>query len=78
MAILKILVDDSILSRARIRAQAERTSVEAVLVKSLESSAGSSPQEQTAAIAGLLELARQSKSRSGGKRWSRDELHERK
>ena len=78
MANLTITIDDEILNRARIRAQTEQTSLNDVLLKFLESYAGTSTAEQAAAVRELIELSRQIKSRHVGKRWSREELHERK
>jgi plasmid stability protein len=77
MSNLTITVDEETLKKARIRAVTEGTSVNEVLRNFLESYAGVDA-EQTAAIDDLLKLSRQAKSRHVGKRWSRDELYERK
>ena len=73
---LTINVDPEVLKQARLRALQENTSVNAVLRAYLESYAGLKKERQ-AAIAHLLELSHQATSRRGGKRWTRDELHER-
>jgi plasmid stability protein len=84
MANLTITVDDEVLKRARIRALEQGTSVNAVLAERLKAFAGETDL-QARAVRSLLALAKQS-SRSGGKhrakerkgrRWTRDELHER-
>jgi plasmid stability protein len=77
MSNLTITVDEETIKKARIRALTEGTSVNEVLRSFLESYAGAD-EEQRAAVDDLLELSRQAKSRHVGKRWSRDELYERK
>lgn len=77
MSNLTITIDEETLKKARIRAVTEGTSVNEVLRSFLESYAGVDA-EQIAAVDDLLELSRQAKSRHVGKRWSRDELYERK
>ncbi len=75
---LTITVDDATLKKARIRALTEGISVNEVLRKFLESYAGVSA-EQAAALEHLLELSRRATSgHAGARRWSREELHERK
>ncbi|MGM0577663.1 MAG: ribbon-helix-helix protein, CopG family [Myxococcota bacterium] len=77
MANLTITVDEDLLKRARIRALEQGTSVNALLREYLEAYAGDD--RVRAAREGLVELARTTDSGSGphGRRWSRDELHER-
>lgn len=77
MSNLTITVDEETLKKARIRALTEGTSVNAVLRSFLESYAGVKA-EQAAALREIIEIAHQSKSRRFGKRWTRDELYERK
>jgi len=77
MSNLTIAVDEEILKKARIRAVTEGTSVNEVLRNFLQSYAGVDV-EQVAAVDDLLKLSREAKSRHLGKRWSRDELYERK
>ncbi len=76
MANLTITVDDETLKRARIRALEQGTSVNAVVRDYLEAFAGSRGIREEA-IGKLLERSAKSRSRSGGRRWTRDELHER-
>jgi len=77
MSNLTITVDGAILKKARLRALTEGASVNEVLRRFLESYAGVSA-EQSSALDDLLALSRQARSRHGrGKRWSREELHER-
>jgi plasmid stability protein len=77
MSNLTIAVDEETLKKARIRAVTEGTSVNEVLRKYLEAYAGVSA-EHRAALQDIIELSRQTESRSSGKRWSRDELYDRK
>jgi plasmid stability protein len=85
MANLTITVDDKVLKRARIRALEQGTSVNAILAERLRAFAGESD-AQLRATAALTALAKEN-SRRGGKarskkrgprRWTRDELHERR
>ena len=73
---LTIAVDDEVLRRARIRALEQGTSVNAVLREFLESYAGAATEAE--ARGRLAALARRSaaSSRTGGRRWTRDELYE--
>ena len=77
MSSLTITVDEETLKKARIRALTEGTSVNEVLGRFLESYAGVKA-KQVAALREVIEIARQSKSRQLGKRWTRDELYEQK
>lgn len=76
MANLTITIDEEVLKRARLRALDQGTSVNALLREYLEAYAGLDS-EQQAAVRALLELAGRSRAGSGGRHWSRDELHER-
>ena len=76
MANLTITVDDEVLKRARLRATEQGTSVNAVVRDYLEEYAGTrSAQEQ--ALAKLLALSEQTRSKRGRRKWTRDDLHER-
>ena len=76
MANLTITVDEEVLKRARLRATEQGTSVNAVVRHYLEQYAGTrSAQEQ--ALANLLKLSDQARSKRGRRAWTRDELHER-
>ncbi|MCC6609248.1 MAG: ribbon-helix-helix protein, CopG family [Burkholderiales bacterium] len=77
MANLTITVDDDLLKRARLKALAQGSSVNAVLRQFLEQFAGADEARQ-AAIDDVLALSRASKANSQGRRWTRDELHERR
>ena len=73
---LTIIVDNDVpLLVVRQRAPQERTSVNAVLERHLEAHAGVG--RQSAALARFVELSCESDARSDGRRWTRDELHER-
>jgi hypothetical protein len=77
MANLTITVDEDLLRRARIRALEQGTSVNALLAEYLESYAGSMTAMK--ALRDVARMARNSRSGSGrgGRRWTREELHER-
>ena len=78
MSNLTVVIDEETLKRARLRALQQGTSVNELLRKFLESYAGVSL-EQAVALEDLLSLSGNAKSRNrGAKRWSRDELHERR
>jgi hypothetical protein len=77
MANLTITISDALLRRARIRALEQGTSLNALLRSYIEAYAdGQAPMRARAA---LFALARASRAGSGkdGRRWTRDELHER-
>lgn len=76
MGNLTITVDDESLKKARIRALQEGTSVNALLREFLDSYSGVR-REQREAVRRIAELSRESRSRRGGTKWTRDELHER-
>jgi plasmid stability protein len=77
MANLTITVDDEVLKRARMRALEQDTSVNAVLREYLEAYSGVRG-EQLNAVSKVISLSDEASSRRGDRRWSRDELHERK
>lgn len=76
MANITIAVDREALKRARIRAIEEGTSVNAVLSEFLASYAGLSREREEATEA-ILAASKAARSGSHGRRWTRDELHER-
>jgi plasmid stability protein len=77
MSNLTITLDDELLRRARIRALAQGTSVNALLRAYLEGYVGDDGRSE--ARRRIVELAKRARSGSGpgGRRWSRDEIHER-
>ena len=79
MANLTISVDEDVLKRARIRALEENTSVNAVLGGYLREYARSdeATRKRLAALDRLLRIADENPIDRGGRRWSRDELHDR-
>ena len=79
MANLTISVDEDVLKRARIRALQENSSVNAILAKYLEAYAQVDDlrRRRQAALTALLELAEKCQASRDGRRWTRDELHER-
>ncbi len=76
MANLTITVDEESLKKARLRAIQEGTSVNAVLRDFLDAYAGVRREQQEAA-GRIVALSRSSKSRRGGRVWTRQDLHER-
>jgi hypothetical protein len=84
VANLTISVDEQLLKRARMRALEQGTSVNAVLADRLRAFVGEG-ESQARTTQALLALARENSRRGGkqrakrrgGRRWSRDELHER-
>lgn len=76
MANLTISVDDEVLQRARIRALEQGTSVNALLRAYLEAFADADARRRSAARE-VLEIADEVGTGAGGRRWSRDDLHER-
>lgn len=79
MANLTISVAGDVLKRARMRALQEDTSVNAVLAGYLEHYARADDvrRDRLAAIERIIAMADQANTGSGGRRWTRDELHER-
>jgi hypothetical protein len=77
MANLTLTVPDAVLRRARMRALAEGTSVNALVREYLESFAGS--ESLRAAVESFLDVARGSGASSGqtGRGWTREDAHER-
>lgn len=73
---LTIAMDERVLERARSRANQQGTSLDA-LVRSYVESFASGEENREQAVKTLLDLSRKTKSGSGGRRWTRDELHER-
>jgi hypothetical protein len=73
---LTITVDAKVLKKARIKALEEGTSVNALLRSFLERYVRD-VEVRKKAIDDILALSRSSRAASGGKRWTRDELHER-
>ncbi|MHB0981680.1 MAG: DUF6364 family protein [Thermoleophilia bacterium] len=74
MTNLTLTIDDDVLKKARSRAAAEGTSVNAVVRDQLETYAGVR-EDRRRAVDVILDLARTTQAGSGGRRWSRDELY---
>lgn len=77
MANLTIALDDDLLHKARVRAAELGTSVNAVLRDYLEEWTVRRD-AQRRAIESFIEGSKRSKASSGGRKWTRDELHERR
>lgn len=77
VANLTLVLDDTVLKRARIRAIEEGTSVNAVVRSFLEDYAGRDAAH--AAMMRILELTREAHASSGagGRTWTREELYDR-
>lgn len=76
MANVTLAIDDDILRRARIRALEQGTSVNALIREYLAAFAGAAD-ERRRAVQDLLTLSRTARSGSGGRKWPRDEVHDR-
>lgn len=76
MTSLTIAVDEETLKRARVRAIQEGTSVNAVLRQRLDEYAGSNAARRRA-LHELLDSSARSTMRLGGRKWKREELHDR-
>jgi plasmid stability protein len=76
MANLTISVDDELLREARVRAVQDGTSVNRLLREHLERYVRG-PLGSSQATDEILKLAQDAKARRGGRRFSRDDLHER-
>jgi metal-responsive CopG/Arc/MetJ family transcriptional regulator len=78
MTHLTIALEENLLEEAQERARQQGTSVEEVLRRYLEFYVDTQQQErQREAIEALLDLSTRTRSGSGGRKWTRDELHER-
>jgi hypothetical protein len=73
---LRITVDEQLLRKARARARKEGMSLDALLTSFLAQYVRDI-ETQDRAIQDVLALSRASRSSSGRKCWTRDELHER-
>ncbi len=74
MANLRLTIDDGVLRRARTRAAAEGTSVNAVVRHQIERYAGIE-EDQRRAVLTILDLARTTQAGSDGFKWRRDDLY---
>jgi hypothetical protein len=72
---LTIAIDRAVLREARIRALRQGTTVNSLLRRYLEDFAATDGALDRA-VDSILAGARKSKASSGGKRWTRDELHD--
>jgi metal-responsive CopG/Arc/MetJ family transcriptional regulator len=77
MTHLTIALEENLLENAQERARQQGTSVEEILRGYLQSYMGTRQDRQRESIDALLDLASKTHSRSGGRKWTRDELHER-
>jgi plasmid stability protein len=78
MVHLTIAVEESLLEEAQKRAAQQGTSVDALLRSYLESYVDQEQRKrQQQAVRSLLDLSLRTHGGSGGRKWTRDELHER-
>jgi hypothetical protein len=77
MTHLTIALEENLLEEAQDRARQQGTSVEEILRGYLQSFVGIREERQRAAIDALLDLSSKVQGGSGGRKWTRDELHER-
>jgi hypothetical protein len=76
MTKLTIAMDERVLERARSKASQQGTSLDA-LVRTYVETYASGEEDREQAVKDLLDLSRKTQGGSGGRRWTRDELHER-
>jgi len=76
MSNLTITVQDDTLRQARIKALEQGTSVNALLRSYLEAYVGEGARRRLA-MRQLLDLSQTAKSARAGRRWTREDLHER-
>ena len=76
MANLTIAVDNETLKQARVRAIEQGTSVNAILRDYLRDYAGLTAKREKA-LKSLIRLSQRANASRGGRRWTRDELHDR-
>lgn len=76
MSGLTIALDESILERARSKAARQGTSLDVLVQHYVEAYAGSE-ESRKQPLRALLDLSRETQAGSGGRRWTRDELHDR-
>jgi hypothetical protein len=75
---LTIALEETVLERAGLKARQQGTSVDEVLRSYLESYADTQQEgDRQEAVRTLLDLSSKAQSGSGGRKWTRDELHER-
>jgi len=78
MVNLTIALEEGLLEQAQKRALEQGTSLDEILRSYLESYVDKEQRErQERAVRSLLDLSSQARSGSGGRKWTRDELHER-
>jgi metal-responsive CopG/Arc/MetJ family transcriptional regulator len=77
MTRLTISLEQDLLEAATREAQQRGTTLEQVVRSYLESYVAEQPARQREAIARLLDLSSKVQSGSGGRKWTRDEIHER-
>jgi uncharacterized protein YdaU (DUF1376 family) len=78
MANLTLTIDDALLLKARQRALAEKTSVNAVVRDFLTTYAKAQDQERIARFIRLMdEINEKDRPSSGGKKWTREEIYDR-
>lgn len=74
MTELTIAMDERVLERARSRASRQGASLDTLVRCYVETYAGGEEDQRQAAVT-LLDLSRRAEGGSGGRRWTRDDLH---
>jgi hypothetical protein len=77
MTHLTIALEENLLEDAQERARQQGTSVEEILRGYLQSYVDTQQKRQRESVDALLDLSSKARSGSGGRKWTRDELHER-
>jgi predicted transcriptional regulator len=76
MANLTLKIDDKLIEKARLLASRRKTSINAIVRRTLEEFVSSDLSRQ-AAIKGLESFYSRCEARVGRKTWTREEIHER-
>jgi Family of unknown function (DUF6364) len=77
MTHLTFTLEEEVLEKARSKAHQQGTSVDELLRSYLLSYVADRPTGRQQSLMTLLDLSSRARSGSGGRRWTRDELHER-
>lgn len=80
MSNLTVALDEALIRKARIKAVQEGTTINAVVRERLKEYANSTGEEapHVRATREFLALAKRSKAQGGGRRWTREEINERR
>lgn len=77
MTHLTFTLEEEVLEKARRKAHQQGTSLDDLLRSYLVSYVADRPVDRQQSLATLLDLSSKAQSGSGGRKWTRDEIHER-